>query len=338
MKRFLAVFLAALLCVCMFAGCKEDKEEEKEPVEGAMPIATSTGDFAEYANSHEERIELLYEAGFRYIDLSFCDTSDNDAFLRDNWQEYAASLKKLAEEKGMTFVQAHAVTGNAFKNESTYQHIVKSTIRAIEVCQILEIPQIVVHAPYDSDLSVEEAKAKTLAFYQEFFPIMEQTGVKVLIENSAESMIGCEWYFYSGESMRQFLEEANNPLLGACWDTGHANIEGHQYEDILALGDLLYGIHFNDNHGEVDEHLVPYMGTMSIDEVMCALIKIGYDGAFTFESNNSLIHSSSWLYSRNVYKDSLKAYIPSLEIKMETEKTMLHIGEYILTQYEIPIA
>lgn len=334
MKRLWTILLAIFLITTLFAGCKE---RAAEPIEGGMKIATSTSDFSAYVSTHEEQIDLLYEAGFRYIDLSFYSQADNDRFMKDDWQEAAAALKKYAEDKGMSFVQAHAMGGNALKDQETYDKIVEATIREIEVCAILGIPHIVVHAPYESHLSKDEFFAKALAFYKEFFPVMERTGVKVQIENSAKKNVGCDYYFYTGEDMREFIEYANNPLLGACWDTGHANIEGHQYEDIVALGDLLLGVHIADNRGEADEHLMPYQGTMSIDEVMCALMEIGYDGAFTFECENNLIPGVSWPYARKVYDQSGKAYKPSLEIKLEMEKTLYNIGKYILTQYEIPI-
>lgn len=334
MKRLLTFLVTVLWVTTLFSGCKE---KPTEPVEGGMKIATSTSDFGAYVSSHEEQIDLLYEAGFRYIDLSFYTKEDNDRFMKDNWQEAAAALKKYAEDKGMSFVQAHSFGGNALKDQQTYNQIVEATIREIEVCAIMDIPQIVVHAPYEPHLTKDEFFEKALAFYKEFFPVMERTGIKVLIENSAKNNVGCDYYFYTGADMRAFIEYANNPLLGACWDTGHANIEGHQYEDIVALGDLLMGVHIADNRGEKDEHLMPYQGTMCIDEVMCALVETGYTGAFTFECENNLIPGISWPYARTVYDQSQKAYKPSLEIKLEMEKTLYSIGKYILTQYEIPL-
>lgn len=58
-----------------------------------MKIAASTADLQAYVSSQEERIGLLREAGFRYIDFSFYDASEMDSFRKDDWEEYAASLK-----------------------------------------------------------------------------------------------------------------------------------------------------------------------------------------------------------------------------------------------------
>lgn len=338
MKKMIAFILALTVMAGLLFGCGEEKKEEDNRNPNGMKIATTTGDFKAYADSQEDRIDLLHEAGFRYIDLSLYDKADMEPFFEDNWKTVAADLKKYASDKGMEFVQAHAIGGNAFKDEESYDTIVKNTIRGIEVCKELGIPQIVVHAPYRSHMTKDEFFEENKAFYQEFVPTMEATGVKVLIENSAQKIVGCDYYFYTGADMREFIEYFDHPLLAACWDTGHANVQGRQYEDIIDLGDLLAGIHVADNNGEEDEHLMPYQGTMSIDAVMTALVKIGYKGAFTFECENNLNAGLTWPNPREKFDQSLKAYMPPVEIKMEVEKTMYNIAVHILTKYKIEIA
>jgi len=218
----------------------------------------------------------------------------------------------------------------------SYDKIVKATKRSIEVCDILGIPNIVLHSGHQPNLTTEEFYEKNKAFYSEFFPLMEQTGVNVLIENSTSANISNR-FFLTGKDMRDFLEYVNHPNLKACWDTGHANIENHQYNDIIALGDYLACVHVTDNNGQKDEHLMPYQGTMNIDAIMCALKAIEYKGVFDFECENNLNVGDTWPNPRRKYEFFAAAYKPSLELKVEIEKTMLKIGEYILTQYQIPL-
>lgn len=333
MKRLFAFLLCAVLLLTLTVGCK--KQEDKY-VEGGMKIATSTGDFSSYARDLKQKIDYLHASGFRYIDLSLYDTADMDPFSGDNWKAYAEEIKQYAADKGMTFVQAHAYGGSPFKDQNNYDDAVKKTIRGIVVCQILGIPNIVVHPGDSSDMEKDAYIEKNLEFFSEFIPTMEQTGVNVLIENSSKSLRN-RYCMDTGEELKAFIELLDHPQFKVCWDTGHANLEGGQYEHIVALGDLVAGIHISDNLGEDDNHMMPYQGTVNYDEVVSALLKIGYNGAFTFECDSNLIYGKSWLNSRNEYKDSLKTYSPPVEIKIEMEKTMLHIGEYILTQYEIPL-
>ena len=131
--------------------------------------------------------------------------------------------------------------------------------------------------------------------------------------------------------MREFLDYIDHPNVTACWDTGHANIEGSQYDDILVLSDKLTALHINDNNGLKDEHLLPYMGTMNIDEIMTALLKIGFDGYFTFESGNTL--NGGWPYKKREFVMSQKVSKPELEYKKIFVQAALTVGKNILTAY-----
>ena len=336
MKRLIAILLSIFLLATLTVGCKKEEKEESKYVDGGMKIATSTGDFASYTQDLKKKIDYLAESGFRYADLRLYNSSDMEPFLKDNWKEYAKEIKDYAATKNITFVQAHAIGGNAFKDETSYNNIVKNTIRGIEVCKELGIPNIVVHPGNSSDMDKEAYFAANKDFYAEFFKTMEETGVNVLVENSSQTMIG-HYCIDTGADLREFLEYVNHPQLKACWDTGHANIEGDQYYEILDIGDLLAGIHISDNLGDEDNHMMPYQGTVNFDEVLTALVQIGYEGAFTFECENNVIYGSNWLNSRNDFDKSMKVYAPPIEIKISMEKTMLEIGEYMLTQYDIPL-
>lgn len=300
-----------------------------------MKIATTTADFNKYANTHEEKIALLHECGFKHIDLSFYGKEDNLPFLENNWIDYARSLKEFAKNKGMDFVQAHSLGGNPLVKNANHDFLLQSTIRSIEVCGILEIPNIVVHAGWKAGIGKEEYFEQNLAFFEQLYPAMEKSGVNVLIENSCKSNMGENWYFLNGSDMRDFIAYSAHPQLFACWDTGHANVEGHQYDDMVSLGKNLKAIHFNDNRGFSDEHILPYMGTMSIDEIMNGLVDIGFDGAFTFECDNSIITGSDWPNSRKAFPKDTRAFKPSLELKMQVEKLMYSLGVEILEKYNI---
>ncbi len=105
-------------------------------------------------------------------------------------------------------------------------------------------------------------------------PHLEKHNVNLCVENTCKANLKRFYYFFSGADLREFLDYINHPNVTACWDTDHANIEGSQYDDILVLSDKLTALHINDNNGLKDEHLLPYMGTMNIDEITTALLEI----------------------------------------------------------------
>jgi len=298
-----------------------------------MKLATTTCDFGIYP-SHEERIRHLHDAGFRYIDLSLYTEADMIPFMKSDWQETALRLKEFAESLGMKFVQAHSPGGNPLSRDAKWDSLLASTIRSVEVCGILGIPNTVVHAGWAGGIGREEYYEQNRDFYALLFPAMEANSVSVLTENSAKSNMGSNYYFLTGADMAEFLDWAAHPLLHACWDTGHANIEGHQYDDIVALGGHLRALHINDNRGKMDEHMMPYLGTMCMDEVMLGLRAIGYTGCFTFEGGSTPVRRASWPLSRTPFRETPFLQDPPDFLYDELERAMYRIGVHILKAYD----
>ena len=299
-----------------------------------MKLATTTADFARFCDKEEERIRRLVDAGFRYIDISFYGEAKTDSrYFAEDWLAYAEHLREYAQSLGASFVQAHSPEGNPLKKDGQWQLLLDSTIRSIEVCGILGIKNTVVHAGWRAGIGKEEYYRENLEFYKRLYPVMEKHDVAVLIENSTRANMGENYYFFTGADMRDFLVYAAHPLLGACWDTGHANIEGPQYDEIIALGDYLKAVHINDNRGERDEHLMPFCGTVSMEEVMHALADIGFSGYFTFECDSTLRPGRYWLGDRRRFKGDKRLNNPPTELMQKLEEALYLAGVHILEQY-----
>ena len=163
---------------------------------------------------------------------------------------------------------------------------------------------------------------------------MEKNNVCVLHENTASSNM--PWFYpKTGADMAEFSNYVNHPLFHSCWDTGHANIEGSQYDEIVTLGSDLYAIHLNDNRGAQDEHIIPYFGTLNLDEVMHALKDIHYKGPFTFEAGSTLRPQNYWLGSRHEFSRDTRLSEPTLELQIALEKFMYQVGKHILSSYDV---
>ncbi len=299
-----------------------------------MKLATTTEDFARFTRNEYEKLDRLHAAGFRYVDLSIYGTSrDASPFQSDNWRELVKGLSEHAARLGMTFVQSHAPGGNPLIQDEKWQPLLDATIRAIEVCGALGIPNTVVHSGAVPGLSTEEYFDRILPFYRLLYPYMEANGVQVLIENSSAA---CGYHhFLTGAEMRDFLDFADHPLLGACWDTGHANIEGPQYEEILALGSHLKAVHVHDNIGKKDEHTMPFCGVCSMDEVMHALLDTGFAGPFTLESCSTLRPARYWVGNRRAFEKDNRLAEPPMELAQKMEEALFLCGKYILSQYGV---
>ena len=302
-----------------------------------MKIATTTGDFGFYCPTDAERIRELHRAGFRYIDLNMYGFSPDCVYMQDGWREEVQKLKSLAESLGMTFVQAHSQGGNPLSEDPAHvDFLLKATVRSIEICEMLGIANTVVHSGFKSGISKEEWFEKNKSFYEKLFSSMEGCGVNVLCENSTSSNMGDCYFINTGKDMRAFIKYVDHPMIHGCWDTGHANCEGSQYDEIMAIGDELYAIHYNDNHGERDEHIAPFLGTLNHDEVLNALIDVNFKGYFTLECDSPLTTYNKWTGRRRRFGDDgdrAKLREPQLFMQRHIEAMMYETAEWMLRTY-----
>lgn len=298
-----------------------------------MKLATTTEDFGRATGfDYDKCVQYTCEAGFNCIDLSMYVIKENDPlFFNQNWQYVAEKLKALGEELGAQYVQAHSPSGNPHLSKAHYDEYLWKTKRSIEVCGILGIPNIVVHSGFRPGMTKKEYHEESGRFFQELFPLMEKFQVNVLCENGKK--VEDHYNLYSGQEMRDFIEHVNHPLFHGCWDTGHANMNGPQYNDIVAVGKDLYALHINDNRGELDEHIIPFFGTINMDEVMSALADIDYKGYFTFETCYALRPGNVYFGPRRTFEKSNRLYEPTLEMQKDMSAFLYKMGEHILKAY-----
>ncbi len=199
-----------------------------------MKLATTTCDFDRFLNTYQERITAIVEAGFKYIDLSlYTIYKDDELLVSNNWQDNAKAILEKTKKMGGNFVQAHSPGGNPIAGDSDVQILLDATIRSIDICGILGIPNIVVHAGQLEGINKEQFFEKNKEFFVKLLPAMERNNVNVLCENSTQKNMGNMYFTNSGKDIKEFVEYVNHPLFHACWDTGHGNCEGNQYDDIL---------------------------------------------------------------------------------------------------------
>ena len=275
---------------------------------------------------------MLYEAGFRYVDLNMYSFTAGCDYMQADWADKIAELKDYADELGMTFVQAHSQGGNAL-DEGQYDTLVAYTLRQIEICGQLGIENIVVHPGYKDGYTKQQWFDGNKVFFDALLVKAAECGVNVLCENSTSKNLGDIYWANSGADMREFIEYVNNPYFHACWDTGHANCEGDQYDDIITLGDELYAIHFNDNLGNGDFHLIPYFGTLDSVSVLRALNEIGYSGYLTFECDSGSRMNGYWHGPDDLAILSEKTISELSDDRLGQEKLMYQTGERLLSTY-----
>ena len=302
-----------------------------------MKLATTTNDFVKYfpyIEDTDKMLPLLKNSGFKYIDLSFYGMLHKENSIYDgNWEKWAYEIGNLAAKLGVEFVQAHS-TDSAYLQGLERDKKNQMIFRQLDICNKLGIKNTVVHAVCTSGGSREDFMNVNQGVYNELLKYAEKYDINILTENTCKKnnasyhLVNAEDYFELKAKVQ------NHPLFGYCWDVGHAHMEGvNQYDEIMSLGKDLKAVHIHDNDKSGDTHIMPYLGTISMDEIMNGLLDSKYDGIFTMESTTSLRPASYWQGDRNVYAMDKRVAMPPMELALKMEEALYVCGKYILGAY-----
>lgn len=307
-----------------------------------MKLVTTTADLAKYytEKSIAAPLEGIPATGFKHVDLSMYGIVYNGSpwlAAGDGWKIEVEKCMEAAECNGLDFCQAHSPCGNSFEPGNDKHDLILATKRSIEACGMLGIPHTVIHGQAIYGGTPKEFLQKNIEFCKLFEEDLERHNVNLLIENTA-SQWNPECYVRTGREMREFVDSAGMPRLHICWDIGHGNVQGqNQYDDILIMGDELRALHVQDNYGNADSHIMPMAGTTNFDNVIRALLKIGYKGDFTFEAGCTLRRAGAWPNYRRDIKDGDILANPPLYIQQKQQAVLYEIGKWMLESYNIAV-
>lgn len=297
-----------------------------------------------------ETIKELAEIGYRTFDYTLPGDEigfENTVYMSDGWKDYAESLAAFMEENGYTFGQAHIPLSSVFGNPlaSTDEALLMAGYcRSFEAASILKVPYMVYHPGAVVGNTKEEFLEKNKAFLLRLIDKVAKYGVKIAVEN-----IGVPpepYYVRDGKELREFVEYINHPLVGACWDVGHANLNrADQYESITALGEHLWCLHVHDNVGgfepgfkrwRQDLHTAPLMTVSGVnfDAVLQALIDIDYKGTFNLEVEDP---RPVWKlpFMKNGVEQESKLFYATDSMRKIARKAGYEIAKEMLSAYGI---
>lgn len=230
-----------------------------------------------HALGEENGLALLKKSGFDAVDYSFYWQDPANSILDDNYLERAENTKKLLAKYDLVCNQAHAPFGTSFGTPMDVSHPeYKAIVRAMEYASIIGAKHIVVHG-----LKVPTGTNETeynVKYYRSFLPYIKEFGVKIAVENLAGTMT-------TPKRMNAVLEQLEPEYFVGLLDVGHANHRHIAPESFIRkmLPGRLQGLHIHDNYGQIDDHILPYMGTIQWEYVLEALAEVNYDGDFTLE-------------------------------------------------------
>lgn len=155
--------------------------------------------------------------------------------------------------------------------------------RALDVAEQIPFRYLVLH------LGVTHEKfelAKFDAGHASLEPLLvhaKQRGVQILLENIPNELS-------TPEKLRYFVEYTRLSDLGFCFDTGHAHLGVGVEQEFEPLRERIFSTHVHDNHGDRDDHLFPFEGSIDWEATLRLFVRAPHELPVQLEVRDSGEH------------------------------------------------
>jgi len=217
-----------------------------------------------------EHLEQIAGAGFQGLEI-FCTRSHFEYSMKPEVRAMADAL----EAHHLQLVSMHAPTSrdlSAMRESGAPLSICEvervrrieamdELKRVIDVADDLPYSRLILHMGGSRETADPRKRDAAFSTLEHLILHAHHAGVAICVENTTSEM-GDPTY------LRAFVDETRLSGLRFNFDIGHAHLsdfpEDERIEKSLSpLGDLVSSVHLHDNHGEKDEHLPPYDGTIN---------------------------------------------------------------------------
>jgi len=270
-----------------------------------MKISTSLEHAIRIAGvTPEVSAEMLTAAGFQGVDISMTfDMMDTAKVLSPEWRAQICGRAAAAKNAGLEIAQCHLPyypNHISFPGEGKYEDFEAFMLphyeRSIAICGEIGCPVGVTH-PYSDPGDAAGTREGNLRLIEKLMPMLEKHNVRLALENVWAKDYA--WaHVSSADEILSIINEFDSPMLGACIDTGHANIFRLDISEMArSYGDKLIALHINGNAGK-DEHIIPYTMSgwcelMDFRGFTQALKDIDYKGFYNLELSTGALPAAA---------------------------------------------
>jgi sugar phosphate isomerase/epimerase len=225
-----------------------------------------------------ELLGQIADAGFTGVEV-FCSRGHFDYTSKTEARDLGAALDSL----GLTLTSLHAPTSrdlSATREGGQPLSICEvervrrieamdELKRALDVAEDLPFPRMIFHMGGTRETADPRKRDAAFSSLEHLILHARHVGVTICVENTTSEM-GDPAY------LRSFYDETRLTGLRFNFDIGHAYLADGPEEERVEKGfaplrDLVVGAHIHDNHGDKDEHLPPYDGTIDWEKAITVL-------------------------------------------------------------------
>jgi sugar phosphate isomerase/epimerase len=238
------------------------------------PILAITSDYFQSDGDPHPYLKRIAEAGFTHI--HWCHHWATDFIYSDHEIE---QIRQWFKECGLRLLNLHASHGKEkyWVSQNEYQRLagIELVENRIQMTARLGGDVLIIHIP---TTRLPESPASWLAQIRKSLDQVEPYAKHYSVQVALENMHGDNW-----EMLEVLLPEYDPEFLGVCFDSGHANLSGHNFEHLERLKDRLIAVHLHDNDGLTDQHKIPFTGTVDWNALASIIAFSAYKGCVNLE-------------------------------------------------------
>lgn len=233
-------------------------------------------------------LKLAADTGFHYVSMGF---GSADIFQRDDWKDEIKNIKKALSDYGLECVMTHAPYYSLLISaEITDPVMEKAIMNCVDATAMLGAEIIAIHprAFLRNEIEdVEQSYHYNMINLKAPVEESEKVGCLLGIENLPTYPNWAITFFSNFPDWhRRLVEDLNSPAVCAVWDFGHSHLSHENPpEAILEVGSIIRGTHVHDNNRVIDDHFIPFKGSVDWNANIKALKQTGYSGYLTLEVN-----------------------------------------------------
>ena len=220
---------------------------------------------ANEAISPIQMIDSIKNAGFKNVFLQW--------YNRDDLEVSQEKQLEYARKVGLNVVFVHLRykrINDIWNKDIDASDVVEEYIHDLEVCKKNGINLVIMHLT--SKMVAPEYNEIGLERLRKIINKAEELGIYIAFENT---------------KIRGYLEyvfgNIKSDNIGLCYDAGHCHAHFDDEFNYEFFKDRIFAVHLHDNHGQLDEHLLPFDGTINWEHVIEKLKDCNYNSYVTLE-------------------------------------------------------
>ncbi len=279
---------------------------------------------------HFQSMQQCVNAGYRFFDWNACDYAveatrpDSTSLIRDDWRDFVKAMRHQADEFNVQFNQAHGLIFNYFGQDECTEFLHRMEDRVMQACAELGVRRIIYHPVVPDGLresqNAEGCKKANRDYISRVAERAGLLGLEIDIENMFNTRYadGTGFWRYCSYpyELADLVDSIGMDNVKICLDVGHAHLMDEDISNTVAFyGSRLAALHIHDNEGTVDQHVMPFCGTIEWEQLMQALAENNYSGDFTYEIHNTRLRMPQ-------------------ELKTYKLKETVEVGQWLIGRYD----